>query len=132
MDSSSIDLVGSEIEQIIVSEGQVVIQFSRARVVKTMSGSVERTLWHQPGTLIFGGAVIEGEFPPGSLVCSGGDVGENIYTYRDMLPIPLKSAGRVFCDLCFEGRDQHLKVEGHTVKLEMADRPHYIDHIRPE
>ncbi len=132
MDSSSINLIGTEIEQIQIVDQQVVVQFSRAMLVKTMSGSDESTLWHQPGKLIFDSATVEGEYPRGPLICSGGDVGENIYTYRDMIPIPFQSAGRVFCDLRFEGNEAHLRVEGKTVKLEMADRPHYIDHIRPD
>ncbi len=132
MDSSSIDLVGSEIERIRVTDDQVVIHFSRAKLIKTMSGSVERTLWYQPGTLTFDGAEVEGDYPQGELNCCGGDVGENIYTYRDMIPIPFKSAGRVYCDLRFDGTDCHLKVEGSAVNLVMQDRPHYIDHIRPD
>jgi len=132
MDSSSIDLPGSEIEQITVTEDQVTIHFSSAKLVKTMSGSVERTLWHQAGELIFEGAAVEGEYPRGALICSGGDVGENIYTYRDMIPIPFKSAGRVYCDLGFENQQHHLKVEGDKVTLKMSGRPHYVGHQRPE
>ena len=30
---------------------------------------------------------------------AGGDVGENVYTYRDMIPVPLQSRGRAHCAL---------------------------------
>jgi hypothetical protein len=130
MDSSSIDLPGSEIEKISVVEDRVVIRFSRAYVMRTMSGSDERTRWHQVGELIFEGASVEGEYPTGLVTCAGGDVGENVYTYRDMIPIPFKSAGRTFCDLRFNESDLHLRVEGHSINLVMEDRPQYIEHLR--
>lgn len=132
MDSSSIDLPGSEIEKISLAADRVVIRFSRAYVVKTMSGSDERTRWHQSGELIFDGASIEGEYPSGPVTCVGGDVGENVYTYRDMIPIPFKSAGRTYCDLRFNESDLHLRVEGRSVNLAMEDRPQYIEHLQPD
>jgi len=132
MDSSSIDLPGSKIEQITVTGDRVVVRFSYAIVIKTMSGSTERTRWHQAGELIFDDAAIEGEYPAGSVTCIGGDVGENIYTYRDMIPIPFQSAGRARCDLRFEECDEHLRVEGKAVTLALEDRPHYLEHIRAE
>ncbi|HEB95123.1 MAG TPA: hypothetical protein ENI96_01670 [Sedimenticola thiotaurini] len=131
MDSTSIDLPGSEVESIRVGEGRVVVRFSRAYLIKTMSGSRERTRWWQAGELIFHQAEVEGEPPGCPCVCAGGDVGENVYTYRDMIPIPLQGQGRAHCDLRFEGSDRHLRVEAGGVELKMEDRPHYIEHIRP-
>jgi hypothetical protein len=131
MDSSSIDLVGSEVEAITIECDRVIVRFSRAYIEKTMSGSVERTRWWQTGSLMFEGAEIEGETPECPCVCAGGDVGENIYTYRDMIPIPLKSRGRAHCDLRFEDTDRHLRVIAEAVELRMDDRPHYIEHVRP-
>jgi hypothetical protein len=132
MDSSSVDLAGSEVEAIVVEGDRVIVRFSRAHIEKSMSGSVERTRWWQAGSLVFEGAKAEGELPDCPCVCAGGDVGENIYTYRDMIPIPLKSRGRAHCDLRFEGTDRHLRVNAEAVELQMEDRPHYIEHLRPE
>lgn len=131
MDSSSIELTGSDVESIQVEEDRVILRFSRAIIVKTMSGSAERTRWWQSGELVFEAAQMEGVPPECPCVCAGGDVGENIYTYRDMIPIPLDSRGRAHCNLRFEGTDQRLVVEGESVSLKMEDRPHYIEHIRP-
>ena len=52
MDSTTIELPGSEIESITLEEGRLVVRFSRAYLVKTLSGSVERTRWWQAGELI--------------------------------------------------------------------------------
>ena len=108
------------------------MHFSRAYIIKTMTGSVERTQWWQRGELIIGGAEVEGEIPAGPLVLSGGDVGENVYTYRDMIPIPLNSRGRAHCDLKFGDGSQRLRARGDSVRLEMAGTAKYIRHIRPE
>lgn len=132
MDSSSIELPGSEIESIDLEEGVLRVRFSRAYIVRTMTGSKERTKWWQAGDLVMEGAELEGELPRGPLVCSGGDVGENIYTYRDMIPLPMDSRGRTHCILSFEGSDQKLSVNAETVRLEMRDAPKYIEHIRPD
>jgi hypothetical protein len=132
MDSSSIELPGSEIESVTLEDEVLTIRFSRALIVKTMTGSVERTLWWQKGALILGGAEVEGEMPPGPLVAAGGDVVENVYTYRDMIPIPLQSRGRARCDLRFRGREGHLRAQGESIRLEMEATPKYIRHIRPD
>jgi hypothetical protein len=132
MDTSSIDLPGCEVESIRIEGDRVILRFSRAYIIKTMTGSVERTRWYQAGELIFTGAQAEGELPECPCVCAGGDVGENIYTYRDMIPIPLKSHGRAHCDLGFQGSERRLVVQGDGVELAMEDRPYYIEHLRPE
>ena len=130
MDLTSIDLPGSEVESISVDGDKVSIRFSKAFIIKTMTGSSERTRWWQKGALVFEGAEVEGDMPAMPAICAGGDVGENIYTYRDMIQIPLESRGRAHCDLKFEGTDQHLIVQAEAVKLVMEDRPYYIEHIK--
>jgi hypothetical protein len=130
MDSTTIDLPGSEIESITAEAGVVNIRFSRAYLIKTMSGSEERTRWWQAGSLLFEDAEVEGELPACPCVCDGGDVGENVYTYRDMIPLPLQSQGRAHCKLKLRDSEQLLEVTAGGVKLQMDDRPHYIEHIR--
>jgi len=130
MDSSSIELAGSEIESISLVGGRLEIRFSRAIIIKTMTGSVEKTKWSQAGSLIIGAARVQGALPRGALVCDGGDLEENVYTYRDMIPIPLESRGAIRCELRFRGIDEHLVAEGETVELALQDVPKYIEHIR--
>ena len=131
MDSSSIELPGSEVESITLEQGVLRVRFSRAYIIKTMTGSVERTKWWQAGELVMDGAVLEGGMPSGPLVCAGGDVCENVYTYRDMIPIPLESRGRTRCALTFHDCDAKLLASGETIRLEMRDTAKYIEHIRP-
>lgn len=130
MDSSSIELPGSKIDAIELDEGVLRVRFSRAMIIKTMTGSTERTRWWQAGDLVIAGAEVDGPLPEGPLVCAGGDLDENIYTYRDMIPIPLASRGQIRCTLRFDDGSPPLGVMGESVGLELLDVPKYIEHIR--
>ena len=155
MDSSSIRLPGSELAGISFVDGTLRIDFARAYIIKTMTGSAEKTLWWQAGALILDNAELLAPLPqsgsepesesgsdPASepdsgpesepvLICDGGDIDENVYTYRDMIPIPLESRGQCRCDLKLRGRDARISAQGETIRLEMQAVPKYIEHIRP-
>ncbi len=131
MDSSTIELVGSRIAGVALDGDVVRIRFEPAYIVKTMTGSTERTRWWQDGELVFAGAELDGELPEVPADCAGGDVGENVYTYRDMIPLPLQSRGYVRCDLRVEGSERHIRVTGAAVELRMEGVPKYIEHVRP-
>ena len=131
MDSSTIELVGSRITAVSVDGDVVRIRFEPAYIVKTMTGSTERTRWWQNGELVFAGAELDGELPALPADCVGGDVGENVYTYRDMIPLPLQSRGHVRCDLRVAESEQHIRVTGAAVELRMEGVPKYIEHVRP-
>jgi len=130
MDSSTIELVGSRILGVAVDGGTVRVRFEPAYIVKSMTGSTERTRWWQNGELVLEGAEVDGDLPPLPANCLGGDVGENVYTYRDMIPVPLRSRGRVRCDLRVEGSEAHIRVTGSAIELRMDDVPKYIEHVR--
>ncbi|ODB94252.1 hypothetical protein A3194_01845 [Candidatus Thiodiazotropha endoloripes] len=129
MDSSTIDLPNSEIESVKIENGRLTISFSRVIIIKTMSGSSERTRWYQSGDLIFEEAELESSIPECPCICEGGDVGENVYTYRDMIPLPLESQGRARCDLKIKDQEP-LQAWAEGVKLAMKERPRYIEHLR--
>jgi hypothetical protein len=132
MDATSIELPGSTIAAVTVAGDTVRIRFEPAYLIKTMTGSVERTKWWQNGELVFTEAELDGDPPAGlPAVCNGGDVGENVYTYRDMVPVPLESRGRAHCDLKLQGSADPIRVTAGGVRLEMEDVPKYVEHIRP-
>lgn len=131
MDSSIIELPGSLVESVEIDNGTLKVRFSKAYIVKTITGSAERTRWWQSGDLILEGAELETAVPSGPLVCEGGDVAENVYTYRDMIPLPLQSRGHVRCDLRVAGSERHIRVTGAAVELRMEGVPKYIEHVRP-
>mgnify|MGYP001054894556 FL=1 len=131
MDSNTIELVGSKIQDLVVDGDTVRVRFAPAYLVKTLTGSAERTRWWQNGELVFGGARVEGDLPPLPATCAGGDVGENVYTYRDMIPMPLRSRGHARCDLRVEGSEARIRITAEAVELRMEDVPKYIEHVRP-
>ena len=131
MDSTSIELPGSIIAAVISDGDTVRIEFDPAYLVKSMTGSLERTRWRQNGALVFEHAELDDSSVLTQLPaeCTGGDVGENIYTYRDMVPVPLESRGQAHCALSVAGG--MLRVTAQSVRLEMQDVPRYIEHLRP-
>ena len=132
MDSTSIELPGSIIAAVTTDGDTVRIEFEPAYLIKNMTGSVERTRWHQNGALVFEHAELDDRAVLAILPaeCTGGDVGENIFTYRDMVPVPLESRGQAHCALRLG--DATLRVTAQSVRLEMQDVPRYIEHLRPE
>jgi len=134
MDASSIELPGSTISAVTVDGDTVRIRFAPAYIIKTMTGSVERTRWWQNGELVFSDAELDADdgLPELPAECGGGDVGENVFTYRDMIPLPLQSQGHAHCTLKVAGSDASIRVQGRAVQLVMEDVPKYIEHIRPE
>ncbi|WP_462320400.1 hypothetical protein [Halochromatium sp.] len=136
MDSSSIRLPGSELGEIRFADGTLSVSFARAYIIKTMTGSAEKTLWWQAGELVLDEAELLMPLPAQDadtgLVCDGGDIDENVYTYRDMIPIPLESRGHCACDLKLQGSDARIKAQGTSIRLLMQATPKYIEHIRAE
>ncbi len=133
MDSIHIDLVGSKISALQIEDDVIKVRFEPAYLMKTMTGSVERTRWWQNGGLVFKAATLDPDaiLPELPAECTGGDVGENVYTYRDMIPSPLESRGRAHCDLKFANPDQSIRIQAEAVTLELEGVAKYIEHIRP-
>jgi len=77
------------------------------------------------------GAEMDAALPLGPLVCAGGDIEDNIFTYRDMIPLPLVSRGCVGCDLGFYDTNARLKARASAMHMEMKGLPKYIEHMRP-
>ena len=102
MESSTIELPGSEIAAVTQDGDTISIHFQRVIIIKSMTGAFERTRWWQAGELVFDKARFVDEQPVFPAVCSGGDVGEGVYTYRNMIPVPLQSHAASHCDLAFE------------------------------
>jgi hypothetical protein len=131
METSSIELSGAQIDRIELVDGRLRLHFPRVKIIKTMTGSVERTRWWQAGDLVIDAAQPLAPLPQAPVVCAGGDIDENVYTYRDMIPIPLNARGRVGCDLRLADTEARISVRGEALRLEMEGVAKYIEHIRP-
>jgi len=129
MDTASIELPGTEIGSISLTDGTLRLHFPKARIIKTMTGSTERTLWWQAGDLVIDGAQLPGPLPATPIVCASGDIDANLYTYRDMIPLPLSTRGRVGCDLKLSDGSR-FQASGDAIHLEMDGIAKYVEHIR--
>ncbi|MBB1127197.1 hypothetical protein [Thiospirillum jenense] len=132
MDNSSIRLRGTEIGELSLNDGVFRCVFTRALIIKTLTGSVEKTLWWQAGELMMENAQSVTALPSGQLMCRGGDIDDNIFTYRDMIPIPLVSRGQIRCVLHIDNHPQPIEVSAASVELVLKDVPKYICHLRPQ
>ncbi len=123
---------GSLISAVEVDGETISVRFEPAYLIKMMTGSAERTRWRQSGALVFDGAELADDEPLPELPaeCLGGDVGENVYTYRDMVPVPLESRGHVHCAI--KTANGNVRISGTALRLVMDDVPKYIEHLRPE
>jgi hypothetical protein len=130
VDSSSIQLPDSEIATVRHDAACLCIHFARAIIIKTMTGSAEKTLWWQAGDLVIDDPEIQGDLPTGPVTCAGGDIDENVYTYRDMIPMPLESRGMIRVELRIKGDAPALIVSGSGIRLQMHGTPKYQRHIR--
>lgn len=132
MDASSIQIEGTEVSGITLEGACFRLHFSRALIVKTMTGSVEATRWWQAGDLVIDGVEqVEGGPCGGPALCERGEIDDNQYTYRNMIPIPLHSAGRIRLELYLRGQSRPLIVLGSSILLDLRDKPKYIEHLRP-
>ena len=131
MDSRMIDLPGSGISRVSRDGDRVSLRFSPAYIIQTMTGSKERTRWRQEGELVVDGASVEGDLPTCPCVLSGGDIRDNMYTYRDMVPIPLESRGEIACELSLEGGGR-IAISGEAIRLDLEGNAKYIEHLRAE
>lgn len=130
MDATSIELPGSRLAWVRVEGDRVRVRFEPAYLVKSMTGSAERTRWWQDGELVFDAARLLAPAPPLPAVCAGGDVSENVYTYRDMVPVPLESRGRASCRLHLEAVDGEIRIEAGAVRLDLDGVAKYIEHLK--
>jgi hypothetical protein len=131
LDSSQIELAGSEIQSFDWRDGVLRVRFARASIIKSMTGSRERTRWWQPGDLVLEGVVTATGRPSGPRTCAGGDLDVNVFTYRDMIPIPFAGSGRIRCMLRWEDHSDPFIAEADAARLELDGVAKYIEHIRP-
>jgi hypothetical protein len=131
MDSRSIQIADSELSEIKLTEQTLVLKFCRLYIIETMTGAKERVLWWQKGELIVGQAHLVQPLPttPPPYICTTGDIDDNIYTYRDMIPIPLNTKGQIRCQLQFQNHTELLCVRAGTLTLVLHDQPHYLRHM---
>jgi hypothetical protein len=94
-----------------------------------MEGAFENSLWTQAIDLVIRDATLEGRLPDCPCVISGGDLTDNIYTYRNHAPLPIRWRGDVECKLVVAGVADEFSLRGTGLEAQPLEHPRYIKHI---
>ena len=108
----------------------ITLHFSKVFLLQEMEGAIEDSLWTQAVSLTIRDIQIDGELPDCPCEISGGDLTDNIYTYRDHAPLPISWRGELQCKLTIAGTGAGVTIRGNSMKVEQIDHPRYIKHIK--
>ena len=125
-----LQLPGAQLASIEQGEDEITLHFSQIHLVQEMENAVEHSLWTQAIDLAVKGIDIEGELPACPCEITGGDLIDNIFTYRDHAPLPINWRGDVCCKLSVAGNDTGFTISGESLTVDRIDNPRYIKHFR--
>jgi hypothetical protein len=124
-----LQLPGAELESIEQDGDSITLKFSQVNIVQEMEGAFEDSLWTQAVNLTVRGMRLTGELPECPCVIGGGDLINNIFTYRDHAPLPINWHGDVSVELAIAANDASFRIDGASMQLQQVANPRYIKHI---
>ena len=128
--SYTLQLPEARLESIDRDADTITLRFSQVYLVQEMENAFEDSLWTQAVNLSIRDYSLDGELPACPCEISGGDITNNIYTYRDHAPLPINWRGDVRCTLKVAGSDAAFTISGDSMQLEQIATPRYIRHIK--
>ena len=128
--SYTLQLPEARLESIDRDADAITLRFSQVYLVQEMENAFEDSLWTQAVNLSIRDYSLDGELPACPCEISGGDIINNIYTYRDHAPLPINWHGDVRCTLKLTGSDAGFSISGTGMQLEQIETPRYIRHIK--
>jgi hypothetical protein len=126
----TLQLPEARLESIDRDADAITLRFSQVYLVQEMENAFEDSLWTQAVNITVKNYSLDGELPDCPCEISGGDITNNIYTYRDHAPLPINWRGDVRCSLRVAGSDAGFSISGNTMQLEQIETPRYIRHIK--
>lgn len=126
----TLQLPEARLESIDRDADSITLHFSQVYLVQDMENAFEDSLWTQAVNLTIKDVSIDGDLPECPCDISGGDITNNIYTYRDHAPLPINWRGEVRCSLKIAGSDAAFSISGNTMQLEQIETPRYIRHLK--
>jgi len=128
--TNTLQIPCAQLESIDQDDNEITLHFSQVHLLQEMEAAMEDSLWTQAVNLTVKEIVIEGELPECPCVIKGGDLVDNIFTYRDHAPMPIDWRGEVRCVFTVEGTGAKFSIDGESMQLEQIDLPRYIKHIK--
>ena len=127
-----LQIPGAQLGSIEQKNNEITLHFSEVQLIQEMEGTIEDSLWTQAVDLIIKDVELEGDLPECPCEISGGDMTDNIYTYRDHAPLPINWIGEVTCTFKPEGTDTVFSINGKAMQLEQLELPRYIKHVKKD
>ena len=128
--TNTLQIPGAQLESIEQTDNEITLHFSQVQLVQEMENAIEDSLWTQAIDLTIKGIELEGELPACPCEIAGGDLIDNIFTYRDHAPLPINWQGEVSCKLTVAGHDTGFTISGATINVNQIDNPRYIKHVK--
>jgi hypothetical protein len=125
-----LQLPGAQLASIDQSEDEITLHFSQVQLVQEMENAIEDSIWTQAIDLTIKDIELEGELPVCPCELTGGDLTDNIFTYRDHAPLPINWQGEVCCKLIVTGHDTGFTISGATINVTQIENPRYIKHVK--
>ena len=125
-----LQLPGAQLANIDQGEDEITLHFSQVQLVQEMENAIEDSLWTQAIDLTIKGIELEGELPACPCEITGGDLIDNIFTYRDHAPLPINWQGEVSCKLIVAGDGTCFTISGASLNVSQIDNPRYIKHVK--
>jgi hypothetical protein len=125
-----LQLPGAQLASIEHGEDEMTLHFSQVELLQEMENAIEDSLWTQAIDMTLKGIVIEGELPACPCEITGGDLVDNIFTYRHHAPLPISWRGEVACKLTVAGSDTGVTISADTLTVRQIDHPRYIKHVK--
>ena len=119
-------LHGAQLASIEQSDDEITLHFSQVQLVQEMENAIEDSLWTQAIDLTIKGVELEGELPACPCEITGGDLTDNIFTYRDHAPLPISWRDTVSCTFLLAGHDTGFTISGDSLKVDQNAHPRYI------
>ena len=125
-----LQIPGAQLESITQSDDAITLHFSQVDLLLEMEGAIDDSLWTQEVRLTVNNIETEGGLHACPCIIMGGDLVDNIFTYRDHAPLPIDWRGEVRCVITAEGADAAFAIDGDSMQLEQIGHPRYIKHIK--
>ena len=130
--TDTLQLPGAQLESIEQGDNEITLHFSQFHIVQEMENTYEDSLWTQACNLLLRNIEVSGDLPDCPCEIKGGDLINNIFTYRDHAPLPIDWRGETGCKFTVAGSDAVFSIDAGYLQVERLEHPRYIKHTKRE
>ncbi len=128
--TDTLQLSGAQLESIEQGDNAITLHFSQFEIVQEMENTIENSLWTQACDLVLRNIEISGELPECPCEIKGGDLTNNIFTWRDHAPLPIDWHGDTGCKFSVAGSDAEFSINAEFLQVKRLEHPRYIRHMK--